>query len=193
MAAGRAEWVVAGLGNPGQRYADTRHNAGFWVVDRIARRLGARWREEGDRLRAEGEYAGVRLFLVKPLTFMNLSGVAVEAVLREAGLGPDRLIVVNDDMDLPVGRVRVRPGGRAAGHRGVQSVAEHLGTTSFGRVRLGIGRPPGGTDVVTFVLSAPTAEERPKLEAGAERAADVVLAVVELGFDAAMSQYNGME
>lgn len=183
--------VVAGLGNPGPRYEGTRHNVGRAVVDRLAARLGARWRRRGLAEVAEARVVGLFVVLVKPLTYMNASGEAVAAVARRYRVAPQEVLLVYDDLDLPVGRLRLRRGGSAGGHRGVLSVLAALGTQEVGRLRVGIGRPPAGVDPADYVL-APFGEEEVSLVAEAvERAADAVVTVLHEGYEAAMNRYNG--
>src|SRR5574342_423275 len=146
--------LVVGLGNPGERYRRTRHNVGFMVVDALAARWGAgRGKVEEEAWTAEAERRAEPLLLVKPLTFMNRSGVAVERALAAAGAGPDALVAVLDDAALPLGQIRVRPRGSHGGHNGLRSVLEMLGTDEFARVRVGIrkGEPP--EDLADYVLS----------------------------------------
>ena len=155
--------LVVGLGNPGERYAQTRHNAGFWVAEEFSRRCetpppSSRF----GGLFATGSCGGIPVGILQPLSFMNRSGQCVARAVQELGLadlGRD-LIVVVDDLDLPLGRLRFRPAGSAGGHRGLESLIAELGTLSFGRLRFGIGRPPDGEDVVEFVLQPLLAKER---------------------------------
>ncbi|MDI3316223.1 MAG: aminoacyl-tRNA hydrolase [Bacillota bacterium] len=185
-------WAVVGLGNPGPEYATTRHNLGFRALDRLAQRHALRWRRRERYLWAELPAAGTAegAILVKPLTYMNLSGEAVRAVLARWRVPLARLLVVHDDMDLPCGRLRLRRGGRAAGHHGVESLIESLGSPDFARLRIGIGHPPAGEDVVAYVLGAPAPEEEAVLEQAVEKASDVVRLVLERGLEAAMNQAN---
>lgn len=174
--------VIVGLGNPGPDYRETRHNVGQAVLDRLAARLGVRFRVRvrGPAALAEGEWGGTRLCLAKPVAFMNVIGPSVARLLRTLDLDPAALIVVHDDLDLAFGRVRVRQKGRHGGHNGVRSVIEALGTEGFRRVKVGIGRPASKEDVVDWVLSRFTSEEHRALPPLLERAADaaIELAVV---------------
>lgn len=185
--------LVVGLGNPGERYAKTRHNAGFWVAEEFARRCGAS--PAANRfggLLATGACGGVPVSILLPLSFINRSGPSVAGAVRELGLtdlGRD-LIVAVDDLDLPLGRLRFRPAGSAGGHRGLESLITELGTTSFGRLRFGIGRPPEGEDVVDFVLKPLLPSEREPVRAGVIRAAAAIETVVCEGVEAAMSRFN---
>jgi len=147
--------LVVGLGNPGREYEATRHNAGFWWVENLAEEQRAGWKSESrfhgrvGRLSSGGEDC----WLLLPQTFMNRSGVAVAALLQEHGATAADLVVVYDDLDLPLGRIRIRTNGSAGGHRGVTSIIEHLGAVPFCRIRLGIGRPPAGVSVIDYVLA----------------------------------------
>lgn len=185
--------LVVGLGNPGPEYASTRHNAGFMVVDRLARVLGLSWRRAPyPGLEARGGAAGERLVLLKPMTFMNLSGGAVAAAARRHGAGPAEICVVYDDLDLPPGALRIRGGGGGAGgHRGVLSIIEALGSRDFLRVRVGIGRPLPGQDAARHVLSPFAEREWEAVAPALERAAEAVLAVLREGPERAMNRFNG--
>ena len=183
--------LVVGLGNPGSRYASTRHNVGFMVVDRLARRWGAAVAKKQCNAQVGGaEYDGERVWLAKPQTFMNLSGEAVSCLLHFYRLRPSDLIVVYDERDLPVGRIRLRERGSAGGHRGVASLIQMLGTNEFPRVRIGIGRPPE-TDAVDHVLSGFPTEERPLIEDALTRAVEAVEDALRDGLATAMNKYNG--
>lgn len=183
--------IIAGLGNPGQEYAGTRHNVGFMVVDALARRLGIE--TGGVRFRARagsGSFHGRQLTLLKPRTYMNLSGESVGSCLNTLRLGPESLIVVHDDLDLAEGRVLIKTRGGDGGHRGIRSIIDALETDEFVRVRVGIGRPPAGVDPVDWVLTAWEPEEREKFEEAVTRAAEAVLAIITRGAAAAMNRYN---
>ena len=184
--------VMIGLGNPGPEYEGTRHNVGFAVVDALARRLRtADWRRGFASLWTEAHWRGERLALLKPQTYMNASGEAVEQVVRAWRLSPSQLLVIYDDMDLPPGHLRLRPRGSSGGHRGMESIIAHLGTQDFPRLRIGIGRPPAGVDPADYVLAPFTAAEKAVIDRAVERAAEAVLAVVATGLTLAMSRYNG--
>ena len=131
------------------------HNAGFLAVDRIASEVGAQWRVSGNAARADCDLEGCRVVLVKPLTFMNLSGFAVAPLFRKRAEEPEDLVVVHDDLDLSAGTVRLKSGGGAGGHNGLKSLAAELGTPDFQRIRIGIGRPPAGVDPADYVLDLP--------------------------------------
>lgn len=186
--------VVVGLGNPGGEYARTRHNLGFRVADALANEAGTRWRKApGPALVADLEIAGRAARVAKPLTWMNRSGLAVRP-LRDAapGLPPDRLLVVADDLDLPLGRLRFRRAGGPGGHNGLRSVIAELGTPDFPRLRLGIGRPAAGGDdaVVDYVLEPFLAEEEPAVSDLITRALDGIRIFAAEGVEAAMNRLN---
>jgi len=152
--------MVVGLGNPGHRYETTRHNAGFIALDLLADELAVEvGRRQGDSLIGTGRVGGERVLLVKPLTFMNLSGRAVGPLARWYGIRPEDILVLMDDLDLEPGRLRVRAKGGSGGHRGLQSVLASLGTDLVPRIRIGIGRPPAGRDPADYVLEPFTEEE----------------------------------
>lgn len=173
---------IVGLGNPGTRYAGTRHNAGFLVVDELAARWGAPWRKErqADRAEAPG------LSLLKPRTFMNLSGAAVQAELTRRRIAPADLLIVHDDIDLPLGRLRFRRGGGAGGQRGVQDVIDRLGP-GFARLKVGVSRPPDGWSAEHWVLSRFADDERALLDRVVTHAADAVERLRADGWDAAVA------
>ena len=182
--------LVAGLGNPGGEYAETRHNVGFMVADELARRHGGSWRGKFSGELSEVRADGIRLALLKPQTYMNESGRSVGAAARFFKVEPEALIVVHDDVDLASGRVQVRLGGGLAGHNGLRSVAQQLGTGEFGRVRIGLGRPERGDQrpVADFVLSPFPPEV--DVEALVARAADAVESVAREGLDEAQNRFN---
>jgi PTH1 family peptidyl-tRNA hydrolase len=185
-----AAWLVVGLGNPGPGYGGTRHNVGFMVADRLAGSRGAFRPARRESQAACIRLAGVSVALIKPQAFMNLSGPPVAAWLGALGLAPERLLVVHDDLDLPLGRLRISARAGAGGHRGVASIQEALGTTEFARVRVGIGRPAGGADAVEHVLDVFTAGELPTLARVLDDAADAVRALIRQGLAFAMNRYN---
>lgn len=183
--------AVIGLGNPGARYELTRHNAGFFVVDLLARAHGvAVSQRRNDALWVEICLAAAPLLLVKPQAFMNRSGAAVAALVREHGLVPAELLVVHDDVDLPLARIKLKRDGGTAGHRGLESVVEELGSRDFARLRIGIGRPPAGQDVADFVLTPFSASERALLGPALDAAGAAVRDWSTLGIDAAMNIVN---
>ncbi|MCB1277137.1 MAG: aminoacyl-tRNA hydrolase [Prosthecobacter sp.] len=183
--------LIVGLGNPGETYRDTRHNIGFMVLDEIARRLPAAFHEEKRWTGLVAKFSGGHL--LKPLTFMNDSGRSVQSVAHFYKSSPEQTLVVYDDVDLPLGRLRFRTSGSAAGHNGIRSLISSLGTDSFPRLKVGIapvdGRP-AGERMVGHVLGKFRAEEQPALQAVIQRAADAVLSAVEHGLEAAMNVFN---
>ena len=169
--------VIVGLGNPGPEYHETRHNLGHRVVERLAERLAARFRLRGPAHVAEARWSGAPLYLAKLVSFMNLSGSPVARLLRLLEAGPPQLVVVYDDLDLPFGTVRRRLRGRHGGHRGMESILVTLGTQEIRRVKIGVGRPGTRDEVVDWVLTPFSAEERDALPGVIERAADAALAL----------------
>lgn len=182
--------LIVGLGNPGRRYGRTLHNAGYMAVGSLARSLGARLSEAGDLECGEAESGGVQLLLARPLTFMNMSGVAVAPAFREWTESPGELVVVHDDLDIPPGEIRLKRGGGTGGHNGLRSLRRELGTPDFLRVRIGIGRPPEGIDPADYVLSPPPAEIRDLFLGGVAAAEEAVLDMLRDGFDKAMTRWN---
>ena len=186
--------LVVGLGNPGRRYARTRHNLGFLLLDRIAEARGFRIGDDRcDSLVGRGEWERESLVLAKPQTYMNNSGVAVAALLRRFRVRGADLVVAYDDLDLPFGRLRIRCGGSAGGHRGLASILQHVADRDFVRLRMGIGRPPAGLDPVEHVLSRFSAEEQQSLEDILSRAEEALEAIVLKGPVRAMEDFNRQE
>ena len=184
-------WLVVGLGNPGVEYAATRHNVGFWVADRVAKRAGAKFTEKKCESRvAEGEYAGHGLAIARPGTYMNRSGMAVKGLVRRYRVPLERLIIVVDDVNLPIGRIRIRADGRAGGHNGLKSIMMYLTSDTFPRIRIGIGLPAGGPVLRDHVLSTFDVDEEPLVAESCDRAADAVLTIIESGIEAAMNRFN---
>ena len=180
--------VVVGIGNPGSRYAATRHNLGFRVVDRLAERHGiAVTRRRFDALVGEGAVGASRVLLVKPQTFVNLTGSAVAPLLRWHKCSIGDILVVTDDLNLELGRLRVRSQGSHGGHNGLRSLIECLGTEAFSRVRIGIGQ---GRDAVGHVLCRFGPDEEPLAESAADKAADAVGVWLDRGINAAMDAFN---
>jgi PTH1 family peptidyl-tRNA hydrolase len=187
-------WAIVGLGNPGPRYHRTPHNVGFRVVDRLAARWGVELaREAHGAILGEARPDASRVLLVKPLTFMNRSGKAVASLRRYYPLEPARIVAVQDDLDGPVGRVRIRVGGGAGGHRGITSLIDVLGEPGFPRVKVGIGRPPAGVDAAAFVLAPMDAGFAATLAAAETRAAEAVELLVAEGPERAMNRINQRE
>lgn len=183
--------VVVGLGNPAEQYAATRHNAGFQVVDELARRRRLCWRPAHASFVHTGrDLPGSRPVLVKPLTFMNRSGIAIDEMMRQFQLGSNQILVVHDDLDLALGRLRLVARGSAGGHRGVQSIIEHTATDAFARIKVGIGRPRTFEPIEEFVLQPPYADELELYQATIERAATAAETVLTEGLEAAMNRFN---
>ena len=182
--------LVAGLGNPGREYAGTRHNVGWLVVDELARRHGGSFRAKFSGQLAELRAADKRLALLKPETYMNESGRSLAAAVRFFKVAPSRLLVVHDDVDLEQGRLQARPGGGLAGHNGLRSLAQHLGTQDFLRLRIGVGRPGRGDrrPVADYVLSP--FDPDVDVEALVGRAADAVETIAGEGLEAAQQRFN---
>ncbi len=180
-----------GLGNPGARYERTRHNAGRMALSVLVERSAARpRRHRSGCMAAEVSLAGRGVVLAYPLTYMNDSGRPVAALVRWYGAEAEQLVTLHDELDIPFGRVRVKLDDGVAGHNGLRSVAQHLGTRSFGRVRIGISRPAGARDPVDWVLAEFSSAERKELPLALERAADAVHSIAERGYDAAMNEFN---
>ena len=181
--------LIVGLGNPGPRYAGTRHNAGFLVVDALARRLGLSFAKQRHALTAR---APAGLVLAKPTTFMNLSGTAVQALMARHGIRPEDVMVVHDDLDLPLGRVRVKLGGGAGGQRGVQDTIDRVGP-AFARLKVGVSRPPADWPAERWVLSRFDEAEGPLLERVVEAAADALERWCDDGLETAQRFANGLD
>ena len=183
--------LIVGLGNPGRRYRGTRHNVGWEVLDLLARQHRTAietddgWSEIG-----RGAIEGRRVLLARPETYVNVSGTAVADLRRRHRIAPADLLVIVDDLDLPVGTLRVREKGSHGGHNGLRSIIDALGTTDFPRVRLGVGRPPAGVDPADYVLQRPSSDERAILDEAVHRAAEGVALWVTEGVQAAMRHCN---
>ena len=186
-------WLIAGLGNPGREYEKTRHNTGFLALDLLAKALGVRV----NKPKFKGEvgvcdYKGKRLILVKPQTYMNASGLCIEPCAHFYKIPPERIIVIFDDISLPVGRIRVRKNGSAGGHNGIKSIISSLSTDAFPRVKVGVGnKPRPDSDMAAWVLGKFTGPDREAMEAAVKKAADAVTCLIEQGADKAMAQFNG--
>lgn len=182
--------LIVGLGNPGKDYQGTRHNVGFEVVDTLARRHGIHVRKRQNKaLVGEGNIGGEHVILAKPLTFMNLSGEAVAGLVRRYRLNVSELIVVTDDVNLPLGRLRVRARGSSGGHKGLRSIIHSLASEDFPRIRIGIGSPEQ-IDMVNYVLSRFNRSERRTIKEAVEKAADAVEAILSEGLEQAMNRFN---
>jgi PTH1 family peptidyl-tRNA hydrolase len=190
-------WVIVGLGNPGPAYAHNRHNVGYWVINRLARLYGINLKARRLAALGEGTIQGKEVLLVKPRTFVNASGHAVSAALRHAKVPPERLLVLYDELDLPQGRLRIKPKGSHGGHNGLRSVVSAVGSTDFPRMRIGIGRPHVDGEptwepakVAVWVLSDPSPEEAQVLHEAVARAAEAVETALAEGIEATMNRYN---
>lgn len=182
-------WLLAGLGNPGIRYARTRHNIGFMVLDRLAESLGLSFTEKTDYRACNGSISGQKVVLMEPLTFMNRSGSAVRKVFSRHSVLSENIIVVQDDLDLASGRLKISKRGSSGGHKGVESVIQHLGTQEFIRIRIGIGRDPL-IPTEAYVLSKFRKEERPVINEAVAMACEAVFCLVAEGPDRAMNKFN---
>jgi PTH1 family peptidyl-tRNA hydrolase len=184
--------LIVGLGNPGHEYRDTRHNVGFKVVDELARRHDVHsWNEKFGGLEAKARFNDdVVVILAKPLSFMNLSGQAVQGFSAFYKIETPEILVIVDDVELPLGRLRARPGGSAGGHNGLKSVSQSLGTQEFPRLRVGVGRGDAGKSLSSFVLGRFTDEEHEIITAAVLRAADATEVFIEKGIGPAMNMFN---
>jgi PTH1 family peptidyl-tRNA hydrolase len=184
-------YLIVGLGNPGLQYAPNRHNVGFHCVGRLATDLGVTFDKRQKKARvALGTLGERRIILAKPQTFMNESGLAVAPLARFYQVPLEHLLVVYDDLDLPLGTLRLRPEGGSSGHKGMRSIIEHLGTQSFPRLRFGIGRPPGRMDPAAYVLQDFSADEEPLQEETVARAATAIQTWLREGIEVAMERCN---
>jgi len=181
--------LIVGLGNPGKAYASNRHNVGFHCIDYFARchRISIRERKARAKI-GIGEVDEKRVVLAKPRTFMNLSGQAVSRLVRQYSVSLEDLVVICDDLDLPLGKVRIRQRGGSAGHKGIESIIESLGSKDFPRIRVGIGRPDG--DEISYVLSDFTAEEKDAVKEAVAEVVDALYCILTEGIEAAMNRYN---
>ena len=190
--AGGEMFLIAGLGNPGREYRESRHNFGFMVVDRLAERLGVHFeKEQLKALVVTAPYEGRKLLLVKPITYMTDSGKAVVPLMRYYKVPQERLFVIHDDMDLPFGTLRVRPNGSNGGQKGMGSIITQLGSQEFSRLRCGIGHPPGQMEVIDFVLNKFSKEDSELLPLVLDKAASCALDFVTQGTTYCMNHYNG--
>ena len=184
-------FLIVGLGNPGREYKENRHNVGFKLIDHLAVRLNVNLtRFQCKALTGDVRRAGVKIILAKPQTFMNLSGQAVACLVRFYKLPLAHVLLAHDDLDLPFGTLRLRPGGGSGGQKGVQNTIQQLGTPDFPRLRMGIGRPPGRMEAAAYVLQDFPASDLPVLNEMLTRAADAALTWVDFGLETAMNRYN---
>lgn len=185
-------YLIVGLGNPGKEYAQTRHNAGFLVVEKLAERYRAKWKPEKkfqSRLAAT-EREGQRVLLCEPQTFMNASGEAVAPIIKFYQVPSGRMLVAVDDADLPLGTIRLRANGSSGGHHGLESIEQHLGTRNFPRVRIGIGRMEGAREITDYVLGKFQPEERALVEKVLTLVCEQVECWLDTGIEKAMNQFN---
>lgn len=186
-------FVIAGLGNPGKAYEDTRHNVGYMVVDELAQRHRIRVTKiKHKALVGDGSIGGEKVLLVKPLTYMNLSGESIQEILRFYKVPIEEFFVIYDDTSLPLGATRIREKGSAGGHNGVKSIIQHLGTDGFTRIKVGIGEKPNGWDLADYVLSRFPIADGPLIEAGIERAAFAAELILSHGVKEAMNRTNSI-
>lgn len=184
-------FLIVGLGNPGREFRNTRHNVGFMVADRLADVFHKRFsRLQSRALVANGEYLEKKVILAKPQTFMNLSGRSVKGLMHLYKIPIDHLLVVHDDIDLPVGSLRMRPDGGSGGQKGMASILDSIGMDEFARIRIGIGRPPGKIQAPDYVLDDFSKDELAVITDTLERAEEAVLTWVREGLNAAMNKYN---
>ncbi len=190
---GGASWLVAFLGNPGDKYAKTRHNAGFMAGDALEKKLGIKINKlKFQALTGLGELAGQKVFFVRPQTFMNLSGDAIAPAAAFYKIPPERVIVVFDDIAIQPGKLRVKRSGSAGGHNGIKSIIQRLGTDGFPRVKIGVGAPPHPDyDMIDWVIGRIGDNDYKTISAAAERAVDAVEEIISAGIDSAMNKYNG--
>ena len=190
-ASSAVEWLVVGLGNPGQKYANTRHNMGFLTVDLLAEEAGVQL----NKVKFKSAYnilrfAGARCLVMKPRTYMNLSGEAVREAAQFYKIPPERVLVIYDDVSLPVGKLRVRPSGSAGGHNGIKNIIAHLGTQDFPRVKIGTGAPGEGGDMIDWVIGVPSQADRKILLETFHRAIEAAACIIEHGCQKAMNDFN---
>ena len=186
-------WAVVGLGNPGREYSRTRHNAGFEAVKILAKQWDIRIRKRSHLSKVAGvDRPGSKVLLVLPQTFMNASGRAAKSLVEQGGIRPERMVVVYDDFDLPLGEIRVRKEGGGGSHKGMGSIIQELGTRSLARIRIGIGPLPEEADPVEYVLAPFSDDERQRLAEPLERAAAALEMILEGDIDAAMNHHNAV-
>lgn len=191
--AGGVSWLLVCLGNPGDKYENTRHNVGFMVADEMAERQS----KPIQRLKFKAltnvlDISGERVLVMKPITYMNLSGEAVRQAADFYKIPPERVLVVSDDTALPVGRLRIRVKGSAGGHNGLKNIIQHLGTDQFPRLRVGVGeKPHPDYDMADWVLGKFSGEDKKKIDASVKRAADAVACILSEGIDRGMGKFNG--
>lgn len=186
------DWLVVGLGNPGAKYEHTRHNMGFLTVDLLAEQAGVKL----NKVKFKSAYniipfAGAKCLVMKPQTYMNLSGESVGEAARFYKIPADHVLVISDDVSLPAGKLRIRGGGSAGGHNGLKNIIQHLGTDRFPRIKVGVGSPrPGEHDMVDWVMGKPMGEDRTAVEDALDRAGEAAKTLITEGIDRAMNRFN---
>ena len=189
---GAVDWLIVGLGNPGQKYEHTRHNMGFLTVDLLAEKLNVKL----NKVKFKSAYnivrfGGQKCLVMKPQTYMNLSGEAVREAVQFYKIPADHVLVIYDDVSLPVGKLRVRPTGSAGGHNGIKNIIAHLGTQDFPRVKIGTGAPAGGgAEMVDWVIGKPMGEDQRALMEALDRAGEAAKVLISDGIDRAMNRFN---
>lgn len=184
-------FLIVGLGNPGEEYEHTRHNAGFDTVDKIASEIGVRyWRNECGALTGKGAYHDIDVVLAKPQSYMNTSGGPVKQLMNAYGVSPDHLVVIHDELDIDPGTIRVKFGGGHAGHNGLRSICDKLGTRDWFRVRCGIGRPPGRMSVADYVLSLPKKDAADDFAQATDLGCEAALFLIEHGLEKTQQKFN---
>ncbi len=184
-------FLIVGLGNPGRSFASTRHNLGFKVIDKLSRLCTIPIDKYSCKAKfGQGKWDETELVIAQPQTFVNLSGQSVKAMLDYFNIDSSKLLVIHDDLDLPVGEIRIKRFGGSGGHNGLDSIIRNLGTNKYGRVRIGIGRPPGKQDPAKFVLAPFTKKEKESIKVAIEEAAEAALTVSTEGLTKAMNKHN---
>mgnify|MGYP004504876871 FL=1 len=184
-------FLIVGLGNPGEEYEHTRHNAGFDTVDKIAAEIGVRyWKNECGALTGKGAYHDIDVVLAKPQSYMNTSGGPVKQLVNAYGVSPDHLVVIHDELDIDPGTIRVKFGGGHAGHNGLRSICDKLGTRDWFRVRCGIGRPPGRMPVADYVLSLPKKDAADDFAQATDLGCEAALFLIEHGLEKTQQKFN---
>ena len=191
MKSSAVDWLIVGLGNPGSKYEHTRHNMGFLTVDLLAEKLGVKL----NKVKFKAAYnivnfAGCKCLVMKPQTYMNLSGEAVREAAQFYKVPADHILVIYDDISLPVGKLRVRPSGSAGGHNGIKNIIAHLGTQDFPRVKIGVAAPGDAGDMIDWVIGVPSQAERKILAESFEKAIQAAECIIENGCQKAMNQFN---
>ena len=187
-------WLIVGLGNPGKQYENTRHNCGFLALDVLGEKLNCKIdRSKFQGLYGQAQYNGTKIYLLKPMTYMNLSGRSLLQLSAYFSIPPQRIIVIFDDISLPVGKLRIRSDGSAGGHNGIKSIIAELGSQDFPRIKIGVGaKAHPDQDLADWVLSSFSKEESKLLQTALERGADAALTIIDKGVPAAANSYNGL-